>query len=750
MNTPWLYYLLNSALESYFVNRSAGNFVDTTITETPLPETPEGWQDLAIGYERNMQKVGLVRNFSVPLSFVKDGARILRKLFFTGSIENKVTLLIRKMTMSVVGGTYQRVYNDFYSGEIDLSSVKVDGDKATASIAETGIQKQLKANESTMQELPVDDDPEKIIVRMDGIYLHETHNFDTGAFTTPADHLVQTLFVNKEGQAPGVATFTVYLVNGPAISPTSEDYFMLTSQAITGMVLSGSFDLSSNSPDKSYQLRLKSSTGQNILIDTFSLNSTRQTYTWNVTFNAAADERFWLYAFFTPATGGINHYAGSFSLAYTSKFQTTYCNALLDKTVFERLSTKVLGFESVESSVLDSSTLALSCGDAVRGISGAKIKTSLSNFIEYSRVVHAAGFGIEGELMKIEAFADFLTESSPIALGEVKNVKTYMATDLMANTVKIGYPDKSIDDVNGKYEFNNTHVYSSPLTRVIKEHTLVSPYAAQPYYIETKRIQFTGKTTTDNSADNDVIILDVEPITISGVDMSAYDFFGIHFIAFIDAAQYYDDIAPGARITISGASSNNGTFTVIEKAWFANGTDFSISVVEAITVDTITGATVNTGVYKLRRPAYDSISGVPDTVNIFNVELSPKRLLIKHGTWLNSILHSLSGQLLTFKTTEKNPELSTTQGATTIQEKADFPIGPTQLFKPYYHDLETKVPVALVSLLEANPNRPFSFIDEDGDTFIGFLIKGGIAPDDNKEQSFKLLSAPSNDLSKFE
>jgi hypothetical protein len=750
MNKPWQYNLQNSILESYFVNRGSGDFVDTTITDTPLPETPEGWQDLALGWERNMQRLGVIRNFSVPLSFVKDGARILRKIFFTQNVETKVFLLIRKLALSLTSTTFKWIYNDFYLGEIDPTTIKVDDEtkKVSASIAETGIAKLLKANENTTYEIPLED-PAVITVKMDGIYLNEKHNFNTGTVGTNFDHLVPCLFINKEGQAPGVATYTVYLVENPSISSTSDDFFLATSQAITGMELSGTFILKSfGGTTNTYRLRLKSSLGQDILIGTCTFGTTAIQFPWTVTFNAGENEHFWLYADIDTVVG-MFYTESSFSLSYKSKFKTTYVNAFLPKTLFSKLSTKVVGSSSVISNVLDTNSYrAITCGDAVRNIAGARIKTSLNSFIEDCKVGHAAGFGIEGEQLVIEDFHHFLNEATPINLGRIKNLKTSMATDLMANTIKIGYPDKSIDDVNGKYEFNNTHVYTAPITRMAKEFPLVSPYAAQPYFIEITRINFDGKTTTDNNADNEVMIIDVEPISFSGVEITASISDGTNFLTF-HSSDYIDDFVDGKQFVISGAGSNNGTFTILFVTDLITG-GFAVGVAETVVPGTITGATVSTGIYKLKRDAFASITGIPDTVNIFNINESPKRLLIKHLPWINSFLEKLDGQLLKFQTTEKNANLVTDDGVNTITEKGDYTVGSTQLFKPFYFEFDTVTPVNLADILESSPNRAFSFIDNDGDTFIGFLIKASIAPDDNKEQSFKLLSSPSNDLSKFE
>jgi hypothetical protein len=119
--------------------------------------------------------------------------------------------------------------------------------------------------------------------------------------------------------------------------------------------------------------------------------------------------------------------------------------------------------------------------------------------------------GIENSVIVIEELAHFLSVDTPLALGEAKEFKWKFADDLDFNTVKVGYQEKQIDDVNGKYSFNNSHLYRLPFIKSTeKQFEAISPYVADPYYIEIKRAGLDGHTTTDDQLDNDVIILNVD------------------------------------------------------------------------------------------------------------------------------------------------------------------------------------------------------------------------------------------------
>ncbi len=92
-------------------------------------------------------------------------------------------------------------------------------------------------------------------------------------------------------------------------------------------------------------------------------------------------------------------------------------------------------------------------------------------------------------------------------LWEVKDFQVSVAEDLIYNTIKVGYPNQNYDDINGKDEFNTTHVYNTPLTRIAKELDLTSEYRADSYGIEFTRANLAGKKTTDSGTDNDVFII---------------------------------------------------------------------------------------------------------------------------------------------------------------------------------------------------------------------------------------------------
>src|SRR3989344_7313854 len=88
-----------------------------TISAQPyfLQFSPAGWDDIAIQNVRNRKYWGIDRSVTVPLSYVKDGGRILKTIFYTQGIEAQVYLVIASQKLYYeenvgYGFWYKRLY----------------------------------------------------------------------------------------------------------------------------------------------------------------------------------------------------------------------------------------------------------------------------------------------------------------------------------------------------------------------------------------------------------------------------------------------------------------------------------------------------------------------------------------------------------------------------------------------------------------------------------------------------------------
>lgn len=669
---PFQYYLLTEDGRSHYVQNG---IVSSRGIPTPLPQTPDGWQDVSFGWERNKGKHGLQRAFSKELGFVMDGATIVRDAFYKSNVDRKMYLLIQKLGLQYTT-SYKWLYETLYKGELDLSTVKdrQDGMRVDVSIMEGGLSKMLNANLNTVYEIPFDDDA--VDVELDGIIMQRKQTWLLPFNLLGGDDLVGMYRTVNDGSASGVAVFDISNQDEPGDLTTSNEYFLIATRALTDLRLQGSYVIV-NILGSSVTLRLKSSTGQNIALGTLSANGT---ITIDQTFNAAEGEKFFLVADISGVAHTITE--SSITLTVTSRHPATNCKAFTRETLFRKLCRKIFGHEEYAvSTLLETDDRLITSFDAIRGIDNPTLKTSLQDFFTDLDTDLMAGMGIEagtvttnlpaGERLVIETRTRFYDDSEITDLGEVKELTVAYAADKIVSKIKTGWQEPQAEDVNGKKGFNASQTYTTPQLRINNEYNLVSPYKADPFEIENVRINMEGKETTDNNNDNNVAVLWAE---------------------------------------LDGSS------------------------------------------YILKRETYDNEGdpddfGVPSPTTVFNVDLSPKRKLLRHGRWLASMLHRYETEKITFQSGTRNTSLKTVQGSTTIRENGDVSISSLgeKVFIPYVFSVVVDGDLNLPALMEDNPNRCFKFT-WNGVEYKGFNLIAAFAPNELNEQEYRLLSTPDNDL----
>lgn len=688
----WLYFLVDEQGRSY---KSVNGVVSKVSQPTPLPYSPDGWQDINIGYERNLNRFGIVRNFSLPLGFVKTANHILRHIVLTGTIETKVFLLIKKLELETTVSDYRFIYRFFYKGELDLSTAELGEEKSTVQIMEGGLSKLLAANEGNTYEFPLDD-AEAVEIYADGYTLRTTINYKaipteissmTGPIVYPVSFSSQEGFIDETIQRGD--TFFEFLDLPDLVPSESTFLFSKSSPGLFEYRVKGEFKINVTGTDADLKFWFQShNRGTNIntqsvsIIDVANYVNGEHTIPFDFTITVPSPlvepEALYIALSFGPGEE-FNILTSDFDISFLYRKEPTLVKAFKPSVLYRKLVGKVCEGEQFAQSdiLLLNDNLLITCGDALRGLDGAVIKTTLKQFFDSYNAWLNVGIGIDNNKLRLESKEHFFDGlATPFHLGNAKDVKVSYASDLFFNLLKTGYTEHEYEQAYGRFEFNNTTQLTSPITKMVKEFNLISSYRADPTGIELARINLEGKLTTDDNSDNDVFVLNCD-IANPNID----------------------------------------------------------------------------GSFNLFRETYDTMLGIPteSQASIFNIEqLTPKRILKTHGNWLRSILYGFETGKLKFQTTQKNRELRTVLAGVTIDEDADEIIGnlTAPLFKPYYIEFNCQSPIGITEALETDPNQPFSF-EWEGETFVGFLIKAGIAPDSNKEQTFKLLSAPQNDITKL-
>jgi hypothetical protein len=349
---------------------------------------------------------------------------------------------------------------------------------------------------------------------MDGVDLQASSNYTIQTANVGGLHLPGWLFINSEGTSLNVETNTVYLRAGSINTATSDEWIFknIGGDPIT-FTLSG-FIKVRTSANGIYIFGFETSGGTQISVysNTSFPGGVDTTIPINVTVTLQPGEKLFSIASWSNTLFLLTYLDGDLKASFTSRYKDTTIKALRPIYVFQQLISKISdGAFTAQSAYLQSiQDVVVTCGDAIRGLTGAKIKTSLRDFFTSYNSDFGIGMGMLGADLRLEEKAYWVQYTDFIDLGEVSKMKVSPASDLLVNNIKVGTPDQEYDDVNGKQEFNTTHEYSAPITRVAKELNLVSVYRNDCYGIEFTRLNLDGKDTTDNDSDNDVFKIHIE------------------------------------------------------------------------------------------------------------------------------------------------------------------------------------------------------------------------------------------------
>jgi len=529
----------------YFITETDGrvrqivNGVVTSLNKkTPLRYAPIGDDDIQIMWERSMDWWGQVRNFSLPLGFVGDGKSILRNDGYKFNTDRELWLLIKFLTCEIAPAEYKIYYKHLYKGQIDMGSLEdVQGEqRVNVNIMEGGIAKLLSAYGDTEYLIPFDDD--SVLVNMDGIQIDNSASYIvTGEISNTIwtnRHPMPMGYINSETLGSESVFGTQELENisnlGDYINE-SDNYFLIN----TGLTAQTyrlrrklRFTCTNNDINAAYRVDLfRRSTGiaaTNIYNSLVSLVD-GQTYDIDIDFTFTLDPGDIAYIindFFGAFPGGSVDVTIQFEdgtdiiVEYVSREPSTQVRAMSPINVYKKLAVKIgIDPDKAISGLLTSSTYYLTCGDAIRGIESdtVGIKTTMNLFCKAFDCYYSTGRGIESGDLVYERRTYFFDQSkTATALGSCREFKPSRAVELMHPSIRIGHKEQQIDNVNGRYDFNGYHVYTTPVKGAGgNELNLVSPYKAGPYEIEIKRIIQSGKPTTDDQRDNEVYVLDVAP-----------------------------------------------------------------------------------------------------------------------------------------------------------------------------------------------------------------------------------------------
>jgi hypothetical protein len=156
--------------------------------------------------------------------------------------------------------------------------------------------------------------------------------------------------------------------------------------------------------------------------------------------------------------------------------------------------------------------IVVTCGDAIRGLEDAVIKTNFSDFFKtYFSVCGGVGFSVESGVSIIENLNYYFSDKEALNVGEINDFNLSVYSDFIISSIKIGYQDNEYEIPYGREEVNSEQSYSTPNYSAKKEYNLMAPYRADQLGIDEIRLTTNqeNESEEDKKADNDVFIIKI-------------------------------------------------------------------------------------------------------------------------------------------------------------------------------------------------------------------------------------------------
>jgi hypothetical protein len=241
---------------------------------------------------------------------------------------------------------------------------------------------------------------------------------------------------------------------------------------------------------------------------------------YSVTVAMSAGERLFLTLRKEGSPGGIL-LVGFFPVKLTNEILTapSQARAFRAEDLFKILLVRMNGSDGgAISDLLRTSNIFVTCGDAIREFEAPKMKTSFQDFYRSFDFILNAGFGIDG-VPRLETKEFFFRDSLCLDLGEVKEFSLSIETNLLFNTLKVGYKVQEYENDQGRDEFNQGQVWTSENKKTDTVLDRVAPYRADQQGIaELRRLTILDNLKgIDSESDNDIWVLQGSGVEVDGV-----------------------------------------------------------------------------------------------------------------------------------------------------------------------------------------------------------------------------------------
>lgn len=494
--------------------------------------SPDEWNNNVLNWNRSSDSAGIMIKYSTSFTFIKEDADYLRDCFNTDGVFAKVRFVVEEYDYETFS------FKPYYSGDIDFYSYENSKNKVSIVTSDISYKASIDANLDTTYEIDIPNASD--FVRYDRLMILSNSSFysfyedNTLSGAKQRTDVFSSMIMNKEDFDPknifhDVDQGTMSNDNWIAMFNDQSNITCNVKYKINKITFSWTGNLDGFSANCSIYLKVGDSTYSVYKYESSGtpLFVTQDVYTEKtITFNVNKGEKIFAVIDYTCKGHGTLSSAvqmtvdADLEVSFDYTYRSSKSKDIFGLRPLDLLSNLVNKategqYNKIKSDLLtmgEVSKMLITSGNLIRGIQGAKIKTSLKDFFQAFKSMFGAAYtfrNIDGvETLEIENINYFYDRNTMITeVGDINDYSMKVKDNDIYNKLKIGYEDQTYDEVNGKKEFNTTLEFSINSKHNGKELNLVSPYRADMYGIEFTIIDYEQQETTDSDNDNDVFII---------------------------------------------------------------------------------------------------------------------------------------------------------------------------------------------------------------------------------------------------
>lgn len=778
-------YMRNS--QGYWYYQDELGTIQYSADKTEIKSAPDGWMQMIASIIRNKQYRGSFRKVGTPLKFTKDGKAIIDYIAVYEGVNAYVELIIEIQKQEDFG------YELFFNGTLDFDEGYEYGDDfTTINIKEILALDMIEAKKDVVVSIPLTDDNSGYI-QMDGIDLLYKSQFGiSDSFSTTSGwntgrHFVELYTITDEnpntkptsrikfdtldnslaatGQhcyeekvnakvkciwdfkiratwlssgimppADFVLRYNIFIIksNGTVINtPSNVIYYR---QGITNVF--GTSYLSGRDHSIKGEMILDMEPGDKL----YFVNAASPV-------GSSSDKQMAVYYYPTPAL---------FTIESTKRAEATIHRFIKPWKLWQELINILSDgkFSGVSPYLFADDNQVLISGTALRREADPVFQTTINDFLKYCWVNKRAVLkDINGKNALIAEFSETFNNQVIADLAEIADFTWSFEKDDLISSIVVGYEniDFGVDgQINGKDEYNQKNYFTTAQETINATYEIVSPYIASMYAQELLRVNFAGKTTTDNKGDNKVYLVDAVKGTTIQYYSGQIQFLGGNQIRLTGT---YGDMT-GKQLKITGTGAQDGVYDITNTSYLFVGYT-SLFISGTVTDQTSAGVITydDPNVYQPYRPVYASITGCLSPTSAYNTRITPKDILMLHAPIIAAGVYNVNASdaldVIKFRSGDKNVELSVSlDGVKFVTQNADERF--SQLAQPFTlpikFSFKTKYEKDLFSQLYGDKRYGLVKFTVHGITLTGYVDEIHTNADSREAQTWQLKSTVSTNL----